>query len=165
MEDKNETEASAAAMQVSEILHQNGWTMATAESCTGGNIAHHITLIPGSSTIFNGGVVSYTNEVKHNVLGVSQQSLDQYGAVSQPVAEQMAQGAVRVMRSTLAVSTTGVAGPTGGTPENPVGTVWMAASDGLHTISNCCHFEGTRAQIIEKATETAFFLLLKLVGK
>ena len=78
-------------MQVSEMLHQNGWTMATAESCTGGNIAHHITLIIGSSTIFNGGVVSYTNEVKHNVLGVNQQSLDQYGAVSQPVAEQMAQ--------------------------------------------------------------------------
>ncbi len=138
---------------------RRGWSLATAESCTGGNIGHTLTLIPGSSAFYRGGIISYTNEVKHNVLGVSQKDLDAFGAVSQPVAEQMAQGAQRLTGATFAVSTTGIAGPGGGTPETPVGTVWMAVSDGKRTLSRCYHFGAFRDRNINKATFTAFFLL------
>lgn len=144
-------------------LIASGKTIATAESCTGGNIAHNITLLAGSSQYFLGGVVSYANEVKMNVLGVKKDDLDKYGAVSQAVVESMAIGACRTIGSDFSVATSGIAGPGGGSEEKPVGTVWMATSDGRRTISKKWNFDGNREEIIEKATKSAIFMLLEIV--
>lgn len=151
--------------EIIQKFSENGWTLSTAESCTGGNIAHNITLIPGSSAIFNGGIVSYSNEVKMNLLGVKADDLEREGAVSQPVVEQMAKGAAKALNTTFAVSTSGIAGPGGGSPEKPVGTVWMAASDGENVISQKCLFGTDRKENIEKATLEVFFLLKEFVQK
>ena len=107
------------AKAVFDILQQRNITISTAESCTGGNIAHYITLISGSSEVFMGGIVSYSNDVKHRVLGVSESALATYGAVSRPVVEQMAEGACRVCATDCAVATSGIAGPGGGTASLP----------------------------------------------
>ena len=114
--------------QLGGLLRSKGLLMGTAESCTGGRIANMVTLVAGSSDYFVGGVVSYSNEVKHNVLGVSEDSLRLHGAVSREVVEQMAQGAIRTVGCDCSVATSGVAGPGGGSPEKPVGTVWIAAA-------------------------------------
>lgn len=148
---------------VGERLRELGLTMSTAESCTGGNIAHVITTIAGSSDYFMGSVVSYSNDVKHHVLGVDDTVLDTCGAVSQPVVEQMAYGACQVTRTDCAVATSGVAGPGGGTPDKPVGTVWIAAKVGYVVTSKCFHFTGSRTQIIDRATTHALIMLLKLL--
>ncbi len=118
--------------QLGRLLTEAGLTIATAESCTGGLISHRITNIPGSSNYFLGGVVSYSNEAKARILGVARRSLELYGAVSEPVAVEMARGARRLFHSDIAISATGIAGPTGGTPEKPVGLVYvaLAAPDG-----------------------------------
>jgi len=116
-----------------------------------GYIAHLITRVAGSSDYFCGGVVSYSNEVKHHVLGVSEDSLVQYGAVSRPVVEQMALGAIRVLGCDCAVATSGIAGPGGGTPEKPVGTVWIAAALKDMVVSECCHFGTEREDNIRLA--------------
>lgn len=105
-------------------------TFATAESCTGGSIAAAITGIAGCSAVFKGSVVAYSNEVKAAVLGVGEDALATYGAVSEEVVKQMAQGVQRVMNVDCAVATSGIAGPSGGTPEKPVGTVWIAVAVG-----------------------------------
>ncbi|MFQ8804012.1 MAG: CinA family protein [Alistipes indistinctus] len=107
---------------------QPGQTLATAESRTGGNIAHRFTAMPGASDYFLGGVVAYSNEVKTALLGVDPDSLNRYGAVSRSIAEQMAEGVRRATGATYGISTTGTRGPTGGTPGKPVGTVWMAVA-------------------------------------
>ena len=148
---------------VGERLRELGLTLSTAESCTGGNIAHVITEIAGSSDYFMGSVVSYSNDVKHRVLGVDDTVLDTCGAVSQPVVEQMVNGACAVCHTHCAVATSGVAGPGGGTPDKPVGTVWMAAKVGDIVTSKCLHFTGSRAQIIDRATTHALIMLLKLL--
>lgn len=106
-------------------LFEKGLSVGSAESCTGGNIAHTITSIPGSSHYFKGAVVSYANEEKVNILHVSQESLDKFGAVSEVVAQEMALGAQRVLNVDCIIATTGIAGPDGGTEEKPVGTVWI----------------------------------------
>ena len=111
-----------------ERLFEKGLTIGTAESCTGGNIAHLITSIPGSSQYFKGSVVSYANEEKVDILHVSQDSLSQYGAVSEAVAVEMGKGAQRVLNVDCSISTTGIAGPDGGTDEKPVGTVWICTT-------------------------------------
>ena len=151
------------AQIVGERLRKHQLTLSTAESCTGGNIAHKITEIAGSSDYFMGSVVSYSNDVKHRVLGVDQTVLDTCGAVSQPVVEQMVAGACNVCHTNCAVATSGVAGPGGGTPDKPVGTVWMAARVGDVTVSRCHHFNGSRAQIIDRATTHALIMLLHLL--
>ncbi len=151
------------AQIVGERLRKHQLTLSTAESCTGGNIAHKITEIAGSSDYFMGSVVSYSNDVKHRVLGVDQTVLDTCGAVSQPVVEQMVAGACNVCHTHCAVATSGVAGPGGGTPDKPVGTVWMAARVGDVTVSRCHHFNGSRAQIIDRATTHALIMLLHLL--
>jgi nicotinamide-nucleotide amidase len=110
--------------------------LATAESCTGGLVANRITDVPGSSAVFTHGFVTYANEAKRDVLGVPQELLDAHGAVSEPVVRAMAEGALRVSGADIAVAVTGIAGPDGGTPEKPVGTVWLAwASKGRETIT------------------------------
>lgn len=144
-------------------LMKKGLTMASAESCTGGNIAHEITRIPGSSNYFKGSVVSYSVEVKQNVLNVSKNDIGEYGVVSQPVVEQMVKGVCDALHTDCAVSTSGIAGPGGAEPGKPVGTVWMAAKKGDRIISQCFHFPGDRDRVINRATMEALKLLLKLL--
>ena len=140
-----------------------GKTIACAESCTGGNIAHLITSVPGASAYFLGGIVAYANEVKINVLGVRAEDLQKYGAVSEAVAVQMAQGVRRITGADYAVSTTGVAGPDGGTPEKPVGTVWIAVAGPNGAEAKRFLFSRTRERTIGKASVTALEMLLKAV--
>lgn len=147
-----------------ELLRAKGLVMGTAESCTGGRIANMITLVAGSSEYFAGGVVSYSNDVKHNVLGVSEESLSQHGAVSREVVEQMALGAIRVLGCDCSVATSGIAGPGGGTPEKPVGTVWIAAALKDRVISCCRHFGTERSGNIQSAADAALLMLSDLLS-
>lgn len=156
-------EDKAIEIQIGELLRTEQLTMGTAESCTGGRIANMITLVPGSSDYFAGGVVSYSNEVKQHVLGVSEESLRQHGAVSREVVEQMVLGAVRVLGCDCAVATSGIAGPGGGTPEKPVGTVWIAAALGERVISECYRFGTVRDQNIQRSANMALLMLLHLL--
>lgn len=149
--------------QTGELLRAKGLVMGTAESCTGGRIANMITLVAGSSEYFAGGVISYSNDVKHNVLGVSEESLSQHGAVSRDVVEQMALGAIRVLGCDCSVATSGIAGPGGGTPEKPVGTVWIAAALKDRIISRCWHFGTERQQNIQSAADAALTMLSELL--
>ncbi len=114
------------AARVGALLIQKGWTLATAESCTGGLISHQLTNVPGSSAYFIGGVVAYANRVKEELLGVSKELLQTHGAVSAEVALAMAQGIQRLLATDIGLAVTGIAGPSGGTPEKPVGTVFIA---------------------------------------
>ena len=148
-----------------EKLKSSGLTVSTAESCTGGNIAHRLTLIPGISDCFKGTVVAYHNELKINMLGVSAQDIEQYGAVSSQVATQMAEGARKVMQTDLAVATTGIAGPTGGTYEKPVGTIWISVSSPERTITRSFNFgQFARENFIERSTMAALMMLNELIG-
>ena len=149
---------------VGERLREKNLTMATAESCTGGNIAHEITRIAGSSDYFVGSVVSYANHVKEQVLQVSPEDLRAHGAVSEPVVRQMAQGVCQALGANCAVATSGIAGPGGGTKDKPVGTVWMAAKCDDKLVTACKQFPGDRNRVIERATNEALLLLLQLLG-
>ena len=144
-------------------LRESKLTLSTAESCTGGNIAHVITEIAGSSDYFKGAVVSYANEVKTCVLGVSAGVLETEGAVSQPVVEQMVRGVSELLHTDCAVATSGVAGPGGGTPDKPVGMVWMAAKCGDRVVSQVKRLPGDRHRVIDRATTEALLLLLRLI--
>lgn len=146
-------------VQVGNLLKDKNMTLATAESCTGGNIAHLITSVPGSSAYFNGSVVSYANDVKSNVLGVNAADIKEYGAVSETVVRQMAEGVRRLLKTDIAVATSGIAGPDGGTPEKPVGTLWMAVSTSTETVSRLFHFGTQRIPNIERATQAALLML------
>lgn len=147
------------------MLKQKGLTLSTAESCTGGNIAHVITEVPGSSEYFVGSVVSYCNKVKHDLLAVPQDVLDTAGAVSEPSVAQMVRGVSSLLSTDCAVSTSGIAGPGGGTAQKPVGTVWMAAKCGNEVVTFCGHFPGNRSRVIDRATTEVLKLLLKLLRK
>ena len=149
--------------EIGRLLLARGARMGTAESCTGGRIASRITSVPGSSAYFAGGVVSYCNEVKKQVSGVRGEDLDQFGAVSEPVVRQMAEGAIRVLQCDCAVATSGVAGPGGGSPEKPVGTVWIAASVQGQTTAQCLHLSGDRASIIEQSATAVLELLSQML--
>lgn len=151
------------AEALGNLLKERELTVACAESCTGGNIAHRITQQPGSSNYFLGSIVSYANDVKTNVLGVPRKYIDQYGAVSKQVVESMAEGAARLMRSDCSISTSGIAGPDGGTKQKPVGTVWIAAKYGSKLVSECRHFEGDRNDVIESATAHGIVMLINLL--
>jgi nicotinamide-nucleotide amidase len=144
-------------------LKQKGWLMASSESCTGGNIAHLITSISGSSAYFKGSVVAYSNEIKIKVLGVSEADLIEHGAVSLPVVEQMARGILSLMDVEIAVATSGIAGPTGGTEEKPVGTVCIAVATKEKLISRQFRFGNVRSRNITMATITAFTMLKELM--
>ena len=118
-----------------EMLKANGLTCATAESCTGGGIGSAITSVPGSSEVFKGGIISYSNEAKTNLLGVAESTLAEHGAVSSECAREMALGARKALNADIAVSVTGIAGPGGGSAEKPVGLVWfgLATAHGVRT--------------------------------
>lgn len=148
---------------VMESLQRAHLTLATAESCTGGNIAHRLTMLAGVSEVFNGGVVAYSNEVKMQVLGVSAATLEANGAVSEPVAREMAEGARRALGADCAIATSGIAGPGGGTPAKPVGTVCMAFATPRGTTSCTLHLPGNRARVIDRATTEALLKLLAVI--
>lgn len=154
-----ETDTTAVA-QCAEVLIQQGATLSLAESCTGGNIAHLFTLIPGISKVLLGGVVAYANQVKTNFLQVPEALIEEHGAVSGPVVSRMAEGIRAQTGSDYAIATSGIAGPGGGTERKPVGTVWIAVSSAHGTSTREWHFYGTREHIIERATNTACHQLL-----
>ena len=150
-----------ATMQelVHRILTERRQTLATAESCTGGVIASRFTAMPGASAYFLCGVVSYSNEAKIRVLGVDADTIARYGAVSEQVARQMAEGVRRVAGADYAIATTGIAGPTGGSAEKPVGTVWIAVATPAGTVAQCRQCGTDRGQIIDRASAFAIGLL------
>lgn len=157
MEDKSIAEV------LGGLLHERELTVACAESCTGGNLAHRIVQVPGSSAYFQGSVVSYSNDVKANVLGVPRSEISAHGAVSKEVVEAMAAGVAKLMRTDCSIATSGIAGPDGGTPLKPVGTVWIAAKYGDKLVSECLHFKGDRNMVIESATNHAMVMLINLL--
>jgi nicotinamide-nucleotide amidase len=150
--------------RVGELLRARGLTLALAESCTGGLIAHRITNVSGSSDYFLGGVVAYSNDAKEHILGVQHETLLKYGAVSEPTAREMAQGARRVLHADVAVSVTGIAGPTGGTPEKPVGLTFTGLStrDGEWCERNV--WQGDRESNKAQAAEAALNLLYRYLA-
>lgn len=150
---------------IGDKLREKGVTLATAESCTGGNIAHQITSVAGSSDYFIGSVVSYTNDVKHDLLNVPSEVFETQGAVSQPTVEQMVRGVCALLGADCAMSTSGIAGPGGGTPTKPVGTVWMAVKVGDKVKSQCKHFPGSRDRVIDRATTEVQIMLLNLLNE
>ncbi len=142
------------------IFGLKGKTLATAESCTGGMIGQLLTSVPGSSLVYKGGIISYTNEVKSKLLSVSEDILQEYGAVSAPVACQMAQGVREALSCDVAVSVTGLAGPGGDDRGNPVGTVFIGLSDKQETVSRVFHFAGTREEIRRQSAGEALRWIL-----
>lgn len=148
---------------VQELVHrtltERGETLATAESCTGGTIAARFTAMAGASAYFRGGVVAYSNDLKQQVLGVSADDLERFGAVSEPVARQMAEGVRRLAGSDYAVATTGIAGPAGGSEEKPVGTVWIAVAGPRGTVAVCRQCGTDRGQIVDRASSFAIGML------
>ena len=147
-----------------KTLTERGLTLATAESCTGGTIASQLTAQAGASAYFKGGVVAYSNEVKECALGVRHSTLEAHGAVSEETAREMAEGVRMRLGADLAIATTGIAGPDGGTPEKPVGTVWIAVADATHTEAQLLSFPGRRRQQnIDRTVNQAFSMLMKLV--
>lgn len=145
-------------------LTSNNLTLGTAESCTGGNIAHLITSIAGSSKYFNGSVVSYSNEAKQNILGVSQSNIEKDGAVSQSVVSEMAQGAQKVLKVDCAIAVSGIAGPDGGTDEKPVGTVWIATAVKDKIVTERYQAGKYREANIMRASNLGMIQLLKMLS-
>ncbi len=146
----------------SDVLHAlAGKTLATAESCTGGMIGAALTAVHGSSAVYQGGVISYCNEVKHSLLGVSREMLETWGAVSAPVAQAMAEGARTALNTDAAVSVTGLAGPAGDGFGNPVGRVYIGYADRKGAISREYTFAGDRQAIRRQAAEAALRLILE----
>lgn len=138
-----------------------GKTLVTAESLTGGGIGHTLTGVSGSSAVYKGGVISYTNAVKNRILGVPADVLEQFGAVSEPVAGAMAEGARNLLEADIAVSVTGLAGPGGDEYGNPVGTVFIGYSDAHRSCVKHCLFSGSREEVREQTVEAALKLILE----
>lgn len=148
---------------IGNLLTAKGMTLSTAESCTGGFIAHKITTVPGSSKYFKGSVVSYSNEVKVNVLNVLSDDIQLYGAVSRQVVEQMADNVRRLLKTDYALATSGIAGPDGGTAEKPVGLVWISVSSPKGVVSREFKFGNVRIQNIERTAQTAMLMLKEVI--
>lgn len=139
---------------LSDLLINKSLTIATAESCTGGLIGHIITSTPGSSTYFMGGIISYSNQAKCDLLGVSPDTLKQYGAVSDQTAKEMARGVKERFKTDIGLSVTGIAGPDGGSKEKPVGTVFMGFSFDDEIFSLRYLFKGSREEVKQQTAET-----------
>jgi nicotinamide-nucleotide amidase len=145
----------ALAERVGAVLKERSWMLATAESCTGGWIAEALTSISGSSEWFDRGFVTYSNAAKEEMLGVSRDTLDRHGAVSEQTVREMAQGALRHSRAQMSLAVSGIAGPTGGTPEKPVGSVWLAWAAESGVITRYARFAGDREAVRRQAVTTA----------
>lgn len=150
--------------QVGEALKAKGWTIGTAESCTGGLVLHRLTNIPGSSAYVAGGIVAYSNPVKQSVLGVKQGTLIAHGAVSEQTAQEMALGARQLLKTDIAVSITGIAGPDGGTDEKPVGLTFIALAgpDDLLLVQRHI-WDGDREAVKNASAEAALQLVLDTI--
>ncbi len=146
------------------LLTESHSSLATAESCTGGSIASRLTAFSGASCYFKGGIVAYSNEVKEKTLGVTHETLEAFGAVSEQTVRQMAEGARRRLGTDYAIATSGIAGPTGGTPEKPVGTVWIAVSGPHGTITRLKQFGDDRLRTIDRTCNEAFAMLIKTIS-
>ncbi len=151
----------AMVAQLAERLERRGWRLACAESCTGGGIAAALTDLAGSSAWFDRGFVTYSNQAKQDMLGVAEETLARHGAVSRETAVEMARGALARGQAQLSVAVTGVAGPSGGTPHKPVGTVWLAWADAQGVSAVCEHFPGDRAQVRAATVDAALRGLLE----
>jgi nicotinamide-nucleotide amidase len=148
---------------VGRLLLERGKNLATAESCTGGHLAHQITSVPGSSAYFKGSIVAYANEIKEQVLGVSPKTLTTHGAVSEPTVIEMVRGALKLMQTDLAIAISGIAGPGGGSPEKPVGTVWMAIGDEAHIETQKLQLGKDRIKNIEYSSVQALNMIRKFL--
>ena len=152
------------AQSIETILTGKGWSVATAESCTGGGVAAALTAVPGSSACVKGGIVAYTEEIKMRLLGVKPETLRDFGVVSRQTVEEMAQGAMKSMNSDFAVATSGVAGPSGGSEEIPVGTIWIAAASRSQVYTHCIRrYNEGRALNVQNAVQIALEMLQKVV--
>jgi nicotinamide-nucleotide amidase len=152
------------AAELGAALVSRGWSLATAESCTGGWAAQVVTAIPGSSAWFDRGFVTYSNEAKLDMLGVGPDTLERFGAVSEETVRAMAEGALRASRAQAAVAISGVAGPTGGSESKPVGTVCFAwALGGRTTVSATRHFDGDRRAVRMQSVDYAFWQMRELL--
>lgn len=155
------SENSSLEEKIVSLLQEKGWKIASAESCSGGMIASRLVNVSGVSDVFEEGYITYSNAAKHKLLGVSKQSLGQYGAVSSQVAGEMALGAAKQARARAAIAVTGIAGPGGGTPQKPVGLVYIGCYvDGKVFVTEN-HFQGSRQEIRTATTQAALSLLLE----
>ncbi len=141
--------------EVGNLLRQKGLTLGVVESATGGLISHLLTNVPGSSDYYKGSVTAYSNEIKIEVVGVKEKTINKYGTVSHQVAEEMAQGGKKILGADICLADTGIAGPTGATPEKPVGLFYIGLSHQSGTYSRKHHFPGNREQNKRNAAETA----------
>ena len=150
---------------LAELVHQKltaaGKTLATAESCTGGTIASRLTALAGASVYFRGGVVAYSNEVKECALGVKHETLAAHGAVSEETVREMVEGVRERLGADYAIATTGIAGPGGGTPDKPVGTVWIAVASKEKTVTQLMHYGDRRQQTIDRTVNQAYAMLIR----
>lgn len=160
-----DAEIKEISQSIGEILRERNETMSTAESCTGGNIAASITAIAGSSDYFKGSIVAYSNEIKMKLLHVKETTLQKHGAVSEETVIEMAKGAMKSLNTDCAITTSGIAGPGGGSKEKPVGTVWIAATYKNRTLTQKQEGDKGREENILKATKNALLLLHKLLLK
>ena len=151
----------ALAEELGKLLLEKGLTLSTAESCTGGGIASVITSISGSSEYFKGGIVAYANEVKIALLGVSETTLEKHGAVSEETVQEMAKGAMKSMKTSCAIATSGIAGPGGGTPTKPVGTIWIAAACNDKIVTKKLQGDNGREKNTKNSIEKALSLLIE----
>lgn len=149
--------------EISDLFWKEGLTLSTAESCTAGNVAAAITAIPGSSHFYRGGIIAYSNEVKENLLGVNPETLENKGAVSEETVIEMVKGAMKSMNSDCAVATSGIAGPTGGTPDKPVGTVWIAVGKQEKIVTMKLEGDEGRQKNIANATQKALQMLRNIL--
>lgn len=157
------TEDTPLELLVAKELLSRKATVATAESCTGGKIAALLSKHPGSSAYYTGSIVAYDNSVKRDLLSVSNHDLEQYGAVSEPVVRQMAEGARALLHTTYAVATSGIAGPGGGTADKPVGTIWIAVASQQATWTQCLHLSALREQNTDRTAQEALLMLLQKI--
>lgn len=148
-----------------EILREKGWTLSVAESCTGGQICDRITNVPGSSDYFMGGMVTYSNESKRKHLDVPKEEIERFGAVSPQVAKSMARGVRKTFGTTFGLSTTGIAGPSGGTEKKPVGLVFIGLAKGGRVFVKKLNLKGTRKEIKREATHIALKALFQFIKR
>jgi nicotinamide-nucleotide amidase len=160
-----EFEKKILSREIQQHLYESGLTVGTAESCTGGRVAEALIAVPGASTYFKGAIVSYTDEVKERLLGVSHELLEEKTAVCEEVAVAMVKGAIASLNVDLAISTTGIAGPSGATPGNPIGTIWIACGNADNVVTMKLEEDYGRDINLAIATSKALQLFLKYLAE
>ncbi|WP_125716703.1 CinA family protein [Pseudoalteromonas rubra] len=158
------TEIAGLAAQLGAILTNNGLTITTAESCTGGGISYALTDTPGSSAYIERCFVTYSNEAKVQLLGVAHNTLTEFGAVSRQTVDEMVQGAAKAAQADVAIAVSGIAGPGGGTQDKPVGTVWFGFYLQGKVLCEVCHFAGNRAEVRKQAIEFSIRKIISLLN-